>query len=96
MNQKVTLSLFNHQPCNSRQVFYFLLISSVKGLPGGSAVESAPAHAGDVDLIPGIGRFPGEGKGNQFLPGKSLGWRSLVGYSPRGHRVRYDSATRQQ
>jgi len=21
-----------------------------------------------------------------FLPGKSYGWRSLVGYSPRGHK----------
>ena len=28
-----------------------------------------------------------------FLPGKSHGWRSLVGYSPRGRRVGHDWAT---
>ena len=32
-----------------------------------------------------------------FLPGKSHGQRSLVGYSPWGHkRVRHDLATKQQ
>ena len=31
-----------------------------------------------------------------FLPGKSHGQRSLVGYSPWGHRVRNDLATKQQ
>ena len=25
-----------------------------------------------------------------FLPGESYGWRNLVGYSPRGHRVGHD------
>ena len=34
--------------------------------------------------------FPG------FLPGKSHGQRSLVGYSPWGCRVRHDLATKQQ
>ena len=31
------------------------------GFPGGSVVKNLPAHAGDVGLIPGLGRFPGEG-----------------------------------
>jgi len=34
-------------------------------------------------------RSPGEGKWQStpvFLPGKSHGWRSLVGYSPWGHK----------
>ena len=32
-----------------------------------------------------------------FLPGKSHGQRSLVGYSPRGHkRVRHELVTKQQ
>ena len=35
-----------------------------KGFPGGSAVKNLPADAGDVSLIPGSGRFPGEGNGN--------------------------------
>jgi len=46
-----------------------------------------PANAGDVrdvGLIPGLGRFLGEGHGNPliFLPGESHGQRSLAGYSP--------------
>ena len=27
-------------------------------------VKNPPANAGDMDLIPGLGRFPGEGNGN--------------------------------
>ena len=46
-------------------------------------------NAGDMSSIPGSGRSPGEGNGNPFqlfLPGESHGQRSLVGYSPRGHK----------
>ena len=31
---------------------------------GGSVVMNPPANAGDVGLIPGSGRSPGEGNGN--------------------------------
>ena len=34
------------------------------GFPGGSVVKNLPANAGDVGLIPGLGRSPGEGNGN--------------------------------
>ena len=34
------------------------------GFPGGSLVKNSPANAGDVGLIPGSGRSPGEGNGN--------------------------------
>ena len=34
------------------------------GFPGGSVVKTPPASAGDVGLIPGSGRSPGEGNGN--------------------------------
>ena len=34
------------------------------GFPGGSVVKNLPAHAGDMGLIPGLGRYPGEGNGN--------------------------------
>ena len=30
-------------------------------------VKNPPANAGDMGLIPGSGRFPGEGNGNPFL-----------------------------
>ena len=46
-------------------------------------------NAGDLGLIPGSGRSPGEGNGKPtavLLPGESHGGRSLVGYSPRGHK----------
>ena len=36
------------------------------GFPGSSAVKNLPAKAGDVGLIPGLGRFSGEGNGNLF------------------------------
>ena len=36
------------------------------GFPGGSVVKNLPANAGDVGLIPGSGRSPGEGNGNPF------------------------------
>ena len=53
--------------------------------PGGSVVKNSPANAGDVGLIPGSGRSPGEGNAI-FLPGKPHVWRSLLGYSPWGHK----------
>ena len=41
-------------------------------------------------LYPRLGRSPGKGNDNPlaavFLPGKSHGLRSLVGYSPWGHK----------
>ena len=44
-------------------------------------------NAGDLGLIPGLGKSPGERSGNPgLLPGKSHGQRSLVGYSPWGRK----------
>jgi len=34
------------------------------GFPDGSGVKNPPATVGDTDLIPRLGRPPGEGKGN--------------------------------
>ena len=33
------------------------------GFPGGSASKESTCNAGDLGLIPGLGRSPGEGKG---------------------------------
>ena len=52
----------------------------------------------DADLIPGLGRSPGEGNANclqLFLPGKSHGQQSLVGYSPWAHRIGHEWVTEQ-
>ena len=56
----------------------------VKNLPANGRFD--PADAG---LIPGTGRFPGGGNGNPFqysCPGNPMDRRSLVGYSPWGHK----------
>ena len=47
-------------------------------------MQETACNAGDLGLIPGLGRSPGEGIGSPpvFLPGKSHGQRSLEGYSP--------------
>ena len=36
------------------------------GFPGGSVVKNPPANAGEVGLIPGMGRSSGVGNGNPF------------------------------
>ena len=40
--------------------------SKLKGFLGGSGIKNLPANAGDVGLIPGLGRSPGEGNDNPF------------------------------
>ena len=60
-----------------------------KGFPGGSDGKASPCNAGDLGLIPGSERSPGEGNGNPLqypCLGKSPGQRSLAGYSPWGHK----------
>ena len=53
-------------------------------------VKNPLGNAGEVrdaGVIPGLGRSPGGGHSNPiFLPGESHGQKSLVGYSPRGHK----------
>ena len=53
-------------------------------------VKNPPANAGharNTGSIAGLGRSPGNGNLSPvFLPGKFHGQRSLVGYSPRGHK----------
>ena len=39
-------------------------IKLIMGFPGGSAVKNPSANVGDMGLIPGWGRSPGEGNGN--------------------------------
>ena len=62
-----------------------LLNNVILGFPGGSDGKESACHAGDLGLIPGLGRSPGEGHGNPFLFHEFHEQRSLVGYSPWGH-----------
>ena len=38
--------------------------ATVHGIPGGSEVKASTCNVGDLGLIPGLGRSPGEGNGN--------------------------------
>ena len=54
-------------------------------------VKNLPANAGDLrdEFDPWVGKIPSRRKGQLtpvFLSGESHGQRSLVGYSPRGHK----------
>ena len=60
------------------------------GFPGGSVGKESACNAGDPGLIPGSGRFPGEGNGNPFQH-SSLGnpmdrgtWQATVHEATRG------------
>ena len=52
-----------------------------QGFPGGTVVKNLPANAGEVGLIPGLGRSPGGGNSNP-----RGNWRATVHESQRvGH-----------
>ena len=42
----------------------YLGLFHLVGFPDGSELKNPPANAGDVGLVPGSGRSPGEGNGN--------------------------------
>ena len=83
-----------HQPIETcdffkKHVIFPRNLTQPLGFPGGSEVKAPACKVGDPGSIPGSGRSPGEGKWQPtpvFLPGESHGWRSLVGYSPRGRK----------
>ena len=57
--------------------------------PGGSDSQESACNAGDLGLIPGLGRSPGGGHGNPFQCScleNPHGQRSLVGCSPWGRK----------
>ena len=55
-----------------------------RGFPGGSMVKNLPATAGDVGLVPGLGRSPGGRNGNPLQysclgnPVDRGAWRAAV------------------
>ena len=52
-------TLFLPRVCNSKMI----TLSMRKGFPCGSAGKESACNAGDLGLIPGLGKSPGEGKG---------------------------------
>ena len=58
------------------------------GFLGGSDGKESTCNVGDLGSIPGLGRSLEKGMATTpvFLPGEFHGLRSLVGYSPWGHK----------
>ena len=59
------------------------------GFSGGSDGKESACLAGDLGLIPGLGRSPGGGHGNPLqysCPENPCEQRSLEGYGPWGHK----------
>ena len=69
------------------------LILVFKGFPGGTKVKASACNVGDLGLIPGSGRSPGEGNGNPLQysclenPMDGGAWWATVHWS---QRVRHD------
>ena len=64
--------------------------SSTLGFPGDSDSKESVHIAEDLGSILGLGRLPGEGNGDPFhysCQENPHGQRTLVGYSPWGHKV---------
>ena len=60
------------------------ILKGLMGFPGGSDGKESVRNAGDLGLIPGLGRFPGEGNGYPLQYSclkNSIHRRSLAGYS---------------
>ena len=49
------------------------------GFPSDSVVKNLPANAGDLDSIPGLGRYPGEGNGNPIQYASEIPWTEEPG-----------------
>ena len=58
-------------------------------IPGGSDIKASAYNAGDLASIPGSGRSPGEGNGNQLQYScleNPMDGGTWLGYSPWGHK----------
>ena len=61
----------------------------IEDFPGGSDSKASAYNAGDLGLIPGSGRFPGEGNGNPLQYScLEIPWMEELGagYRPWGHK----------
>ena len=56
------------------------------GFPVGSDSKESAYNSGDLELIPGLGRFPGVGHGNPLQYSYLENSMDLIGYSPWVHK----------
>ena len=72
-----------------RTVSELITVLKSESFPGGSDGKESACNAGDTGSIRGSERSPGEGNGNPLQYScleNSIEKRSLVGFSPRGHK----------
>ena len=50
-----------------RKIPAFMELQALQGFPGGSDGKESACNAGDLGLIPGLGRSPGEGNGFSIM-----------------------------
>ena len=79
--------IFSYSPIFSfwSRIHCFLLSSLRRSSPGSLGGKESTCNVGDPGSIPGLGKIPWRRKGQPspvFLPVKSYGQRSMVGYSP--------------
>ena len=67
INRRVWYYIILNSKFNLNKNLAFVIKSFFKGFPGGSMGRKSACNAGDIGdegLIPGSGRYPGEGHGN--------------------------------
>ena len=66
-----------------------MTVLEYRDVPGGSDGKVSAYNEGDLGLVPGLGRSPGEGNGSPLQYScleNPHGQRSLAGYSPKGRK----------
>ena len=86
-----------------KSIFFFNFFKNFHtvfhGFPGSFSGKESTCQCRRHGFNPCFGKIPWRRTwptAPVFLPGESHGQRSLEGYSPWGHRVRHDLATKQQ
>ena len=70
----------------TRLIIKMQLSDITVGFPGGSDGKGSACNAGDLGSVPGLGRFPGGGRGNplQYSCLENPYGPRILGYSPWG------------
>ena len=85
----VTVWLIQHYLLHYELFYITAFVTLHKVFSGGSDSKASACNAGDLGLIPRLGRSPGGGHCNPLQYScleNPHGQRSLVGYSPWGHK----------
>ena len=65
-NRAVRVPQFSGKPLGEAALVLLEALPSSGGFPSGAVIKNLSANAGELGLIPGLGRSPGEENGNPF------------------------------